>query len=179
MDLYDKVRTNQSKEKVSILEDINFELELIRKDEINVVYILQLLAKLKGESDNNKDSLKKAIESYISNEVTLRSKRELIEKFLGENLLNVEDEDNVEEAFYKFVESERVREIDELSTSENLDSEKLELLIKDYLFTEKEPLTKDVIDLMKQRPNLKERKNAAERITAKIKKYVETFINGL
>lgn len=179
LDLYDKVRTNQSKEKVSILEDINFELELIRKDEINVAYILQLLSKLKGESDNNKDSLKKAIESYISNEVTLRSKRELIEKFLGENLLNVDDEDNVEEAFYKFVESERVREITELSASENLDSDKLELLIKDYLFTEKEPLTKDVIDLMKQRPNLKERKNAAERITAKIKKYVETFINGL
>lgn len=179
LDLYDKVRTNQSKEKVSILEDINFELELIRKDEINVAYILQLLAKLKGESDDNKDSLKKAIESYISNEVTLRSKRELIEKFLEDNLLSVDDEDNVEDAFYNFVESERVREIDELSTSENLDSEKLELLIKDYLFTEKEPLTKDVIDLMKQRPSLKERKNAAERITSKIKKYVETFINGL
>lgn len=179
LDLYDKVRTNQSKEKVSILEDINFELELIRKDEINVAYILQLLAKLKGESEDNKDSLRKAIESYISNEVTLRSKRELIEKFLEGNLLNIDDEDNVEEDFYKFVESERVREIDELSTSENLDSEKLELLIKDYLFTEKEPLTKDVIDLMKQRPSLKERKNAAERITAKIKKYVETFINGL
>lgn len=179
LDLYDKARTNQAKEKVSILEDINFELELIRKDEINVAYILQLLAKLKGESEENKDSLKKNIESYISNEVTLRNKRELIEKFLKNDLLNVDDEDNVEEAFYKFVESERIREIDELSTSENLDSEKLELLIKDYLFTEKEPLTKDVIDLMKQRPNLKERKNAAERITTKIKKYVETFINGL
>ena len=50
---------------------------------------------------------------------------------------------------------------------------------KDYLFTEKVPLTKDVVGVMKKQPNLKERKTVAQKITAEIKKYVDTFINGL
>ena len=47
LDLWDKVKTNHQKEKVSILEDVDFELELIHRDEINVAYILKLLAHLK------------------------------------------------------------------------------------------------------------------------------------
>ena len=39
---------NHAKEKVSILEDVDFELELIHRDEINVAYIIRLLIKLKA-----------------------------------------------------------------------------------------------------------------------------------
>jgi type I restriction enzyme R subunit len=45
LDLYDKVKREHQKEKVSILEDVDFELELIHRDEINVAYIIQLLIK--------------------------------------------------------------------------------------------------------------------------------------
>jgi type I restriction enzyme R subunit len=48
LDLYDKVKSNHQKEKVSILEDVDFELELIHRDEVNVNYIIQLLIKLKA-----------------------------------------------------------------------------------------------------------------------------------
>jgi type I restriction enzyme R subunit len=41
LDLYDKVKSDHQKEKVSILEDVDFELELIHRDEINVNYIIQ------------------------------------------------------------------------------------------------------------------------------------------
>ena len=179
LDLYDKVKPGSPSEKVSILEDVDFELELIHHDEINVAYILQLLVKLKGESEENKEELKRSIESFLSMEVGLRSKRELIEKFMSENLLRIENEDHIENDFYSFVDAKRVEAIQSLSQSENLDAEKLELMIKDYLFTEKEPLTKDVIGLMNQHPALKERKTVAERIILKIKSYVETFIDGL
>ncbi len=47
LDLYDKVKLNQSTDKVSILQDVDFELEMIYRNEINVAYILNLLAKLK------------------------------------------------------------------------------------------------------------------------------------
>ena len=40
LDLYDKVKRGHEKEKVSILEDVDFELELIHRDEINVTYII-------------------------------------------------------------------------------------------------------------------------------------------
>ena len=50
LDLYDKVKSDHQKEKVSILEDVDFELELIHRDEINVYYIIQLLIKLKSKT---------------------------------------------------------------------------------------------------------------------------------
>lgn len=41
LDLYEEVKHDDRKEKVSILEDVDFELELIHRDEINVTYIIQ------------------------------------------------------------------------------------------------------------------------------------------
>jgi type I restriction enzyme R subunit len=49
LDLYEKVKRDNEKQKTSILDDIDFELELIHRDQINVAYILKLLAQLKGE----------------------------------------------------------------------------------------------------------------------------------
>jgi len=45
LDIYEHSRKED--EGVSIVEEVDFELELIHKDEINVAYILQLLANLK------------------------------------------------------------------------------------------------------------------------------------
>ena len=43
LDLYDKVKNDHTKQKTSILDDIDFELELIHRDEINVAYINTVL----------------------------------------------------------------------------------------------------------------------------------------
>lgn len=59
LDLYDKAKSHNQKEKVSILEDIDFELELIHRDEINVAYILKLLAKLKDATPEEQEKQKK------------------------------------------------------------------------------------------------------------------------
>jgi len=58
LDLYDKSRSAHQKEKVSILQDIDFELELIHRDEINVAYILKLLAKLKDATTEEQEQQK-------------------------------------------------------------------------------------------------------------------------
>ena len=50
LDLYDKTKSDNAKELVSILDDIDFELELIHRDEVNVSYIMKLLAQLKEET---------------------------------------------------------------------------------------------------------------------------------
>jgi type I restriction enzyme R subunit len=41
--LYNNVRVVQPKDKVSVLNDVNFQLELIHRDTVNVGYILNLL----------------------------------------------------------------------------------------------------------------------------------------
>ena len=46
LDIYDKYKHGTGIEKVSILDDVDFELELIHRDEINVAYILNLLRNL-------------------------------------------------------------------------------------------------------------------------------------
>lgn len=178
LDLYDKSKNQSQKEKVSILNDIDFEIELIHRDEINVSYILKLLAKLKDSTIDEQEKQKKAILDAISGENHLRSKRELIEKFIQENLPNIEDSNDIADEFYTFWNDERKQALEALTEEENLDFEKIQKLIGDYLFTEKEPLRDTLIEAMNYRPNLKERKNIAERISDKIRKYIETFIEG-
>lgn len=179
LDLYDKAKSHTQKEKVSILEDIDFELELIHRDEINVAYILKLLAKLKDASQEEQDRQKQAIVDLISGDTQLRSKRELIERFISENLPDIEDSDDIPEAFETYWAKERLEALDKISSEESLDKNKLQEVIGDFLFTEKKPLRDDIIGLMKKRPSLKERATIAERITTKILGFVETFISGI
>ena len=95
LDLYDKVKSNNQKEKVSILEDVDFELELIHRDEINVAYIIQLLIKLKSKVRADVAQTEKEIFNLLNTEAHLRSKRELIEKFIQANLPTIKDTDDI------------------------------------------------------------------------------------
>ena len=74
------------KQKTSILNDVDFEVELIHRDQINVAYIIKLLAKLKQAKSTEAQKQRKAIMDLLGGDVELRSKRELIEKFIAENL---------------------------------------------------------------------------------------------
>ena len=179
LDLYDKTRPGNALEKVSILGDIDFELELIHRDDINVTYILKLLAKLKDASPEEQEKQKQALIEIVAGDAQLRSKRELIEKFIQENLPQISDSDDIPEAFEMYWNEERKVALKKLSEEENLDPEQLQEVIGQYLFTEKKPLRDDVIGLMKERPALKERSTVAERVTDKILRFVETFISGL
>lgn len=178
LDLYDRHK-GDPKEKVSIINDIDFELELIHRDEINVSYILNLLSTLKNSPVDEHEKQKKKIIEIISGQSDLRSKRELIEKFIDENLPHIEDSDNIPEEFEKFWDKERSEYIDRLVDEEKLDKGKLEKVIGDYLFTEKEPLRDDLIDMLDKRPSLKERSSTSERLKNKIIDFVETYITGV
>ena len=180
LDLYDKVKSNHQKEKVSILEDVDFELELIHRDEINVAYIIQLLIKLKSQTQKDTTKAEKEIFNLLSTEVTLRSKRELIEKFILENLPIICDPDNITPAFEQFWNEEQQKEFSKIVQEENLSAEKTEKLIEDYLFAEREPLRDEVLELIEgEKPSLLQRKKLGDRILKRIVDFVETFINGM
>ena len=182
LDLYDKVKKEDDKglKKVSILDDINFELELIQRDEINVTYILGLLAKLRGTSNEEEQKkLRKSLLDSITNTPGMRSKRELIEKFINENLIQVTEDDDIEKHFFEFWDKEKLSSLHALSSSENLDEDKLQELIGNFLYTGHEPLRDDLIATMNDRPALKDRKSRAERVLEKIKNYIEKFIEGI
>jgi len=180
LDLWQKVKTDHSKEKVSILDDVDFELELIHRDEINVTYILKLLADLKGASDKDQEAKKKEVVDLLTGEANLRSKRELIEKFIAENLPVIDDADDIPEAFEKYWSKEQQKAFDSLVKDENLSPEKTQKLIEQYLFAEREPLSDELIELRnEEKPKIRERKSVASRLLSKVVNFVETFINGM
>jgi len=179
LDLYDKVKSNHQKEKVSILEDVDFELELIHRDEINVAYIIQLLIKLKSNVQKDVSQAENEIFNLLNTEANLRSKRELVEKFILENLPALEDAGNLPEAFDKFWNEEQQIAFNKLVKEENLSAIKTEKIIEDYLFAEREPLRDEVLELIEgNKPTVLERKKTGDRILNKILSFVETFING-
>lgn len=180
LDLHDKVKNNHQKEKVSILEDVDFELELIHKDEINVAYIIQLLIKLKSKVQKDTTQTEKEIFNLLNTDAQLRSKRELIEKFIQENLPQLENTDDINEEFEKFWSKEQVLSFEKLIREENLSEERTENLIEDYLFGEREPMRDEVLALIEgEPPTLLERKKISDRILSKLMAFVETFINNM
>ncbi len=179
LDLYDKVRTNRLKEKVSILDDVDFELELIHRDEINVAYILKLLAKMKDAKKSEQEKQKNQIIELLGGEAKLRSKRELIEKFIEENLPLIEDSDDIPDAFETFWNEEQSEAFMQICKDENINSDKLQSVIGDYLFSQRKPMRDDVLGMLTIQPKLRERKSIAERVIHKIVDYVETFVAGM
>jgi type I restriction enzyme R subunit len=89
LDIHDQTRRRGENETASIINDIDFELELIRQDKINVAYILQLLTDAGGASTatRERDQRISDILDIVSSEPSLRSKRELIEKFIQQGEL--------------------------------------------------------------------------------------------
>ncbi len=180
VDLWQKVKNDRQKEKVSILEDVDFELELIHRDEINVAYIIQLLIKLKSQTKKDTTSAENEVFNLLSTEANLRSKRELIEKFILENLPLITDPDKITPAFEQFWNEQQQLEFSKIVREENLSAEKTEKLIEDYLFAEREPLRDEVLELIEgEKPSLLQRKKLGDRILKRVMDFVETFMNGM
>ena len=180
LDLYGKVKGEREKEKVSILVDVDFELELIHRDEINVAYIIQLLIKLKSQKQKDTSKAEQEIFNLLNNEITLRSKRELIEKFILENLPVIENSDEVPEAFDTYWNKEQEEAFSKLVTEENLSAGKTEKLIENYLFAERQPLRDEVLELIDgDKPSVLHRKKLGDRILKRLMDFVETFMNGM
>lgn len=180
LDLYDKVKSDRQKEKVSILEDVDFELELIHRDEINVAYIIHLLIKLKSKTQKDVSQTEKEIFNLLNTEAHLRSKRELIELFIKANLPAIEDTDDIPQEFEKFWNAEQQKAFNQLINDEKLSAEKTQSLIEDYLYAEREPLRDEILGLLAgEQPTLLERKKTGDRILKKILKFVDTFVNGI
>jgi type I restriction enzyme R subunit len=168
LDLYDKVKNDTQKHKTSILDDIDFELELIHRDQINVAYILQLLAQLKESKTADAAAQKKAIIDMLSGDLELRSKRELIEKFIEENLPYISDVDAIQDEFERFWHEEKILALSKMCEEENLDQKQFKALIESYTSYGREPLRDDIFKCLDNRPSILKAREIGERILDKM-----------
>jgi type I restriction enzyme R subunit len=179
LDLHEKVdKQKQSGEKSSALEDIDFELSLIHRDDINVAYILELLQKFKQDDSEDSEKQGKKIDDLLTGEMQLRSKRELFKKFINENLPKLKPA-QVMKAFTKFWTVQKQKALDELCKEENLSPDKIQKLLNNYLFTNQLPRNEEIISALNFRPRALQRKPIRERVRDKIKTFIDTFIEGM
>lgn len=178
-DLYDRHR--QPKEDAQDeLNTIDFELELIQHDEINVAYILRLLGEIKDEEatygrSTSTDERLGEVMKLLGSEIQLRGKRELIERFITDYMPSLSPEQSIEQTFAAYWQQQRRLAIHQLCQEEQLDKAKFYRLVDEYAFTAKPPLREQFFDALQYKPKLLERKKVYERLQAKFVELIETF----
>ncbi|MGQ4004786.1 type I restriction endonuclease subunit R [Francisellaceae bacterium CB300] len=177
-DLADYVKSisnDNNSAKVSILKDVAFDLELIQRDEITLGYILQLLAKSSeyATQQEQKEKTDKILKD-VDNTPNLRSKKELIRKFIANSMQGL-NADSIEDGFEAFMEIERQKEVSKLCKDEKLDSDALKTLIDNFLYEERKPRNQEIIEVLQTKPKILDRKSIVDRVFDKIQSLVDKF----
>lgn len=127
----------KDKEKVSVINDIDFEIELMQTDRINVDYILELLRNTNFENKNERDAaVRRAIKEV--NEASsdeMRLKRDLLLEFLKGVAPTLTNDDSIDQKYRDFESERRKHEIQAMSQQLQVGEDKLEYFMKEYEFT--------------------------------------------
>jgi len=115
----------------------------------------------------------------LGGDITLRSKRELIEKFIEENLPHIHDADKIEDEFEQYWQDQKVQALHKLCEEVNLDEKQFNALIESYIYNGQEPIRDDVFKCLDNRPSILQARSIGERIIIKMRAFVETFIEGM
>ncbi len=177
LDIYEERKNNEVGVE-SILDQIDFELELTVRDIINFDYIILLIAGLKNiTSDALREKKTEEILRIFDRDVKLRKKKDLIKKFIEENLPKIPKAENVEKAFGEFWTSERSEILKEIAKKEKIPVEELEKLVGRYLYENRLPHDQDIIDSIPepQQPGIMKRRSVVDKIKKAIKSVVEIF----
>ena len=123
-DIREWIRTqkdNEDKNSSTIdWNDVVFEVDLLKSQEINLDYILELIFE-HNKKTKDKSELVEEIRRVIRASVGNRAKESLIVDFINQaNLDKIKDKASIIDTFYKFAQAEQQREADELINSENL-----------------------------------------------------------
>ena len=145
--------TSEKEDAESILQDIDFELELVHRDIINVMYILALLQDLKPESSSYPKDRKAVLDTMDSNP-ELRSKIALIDNFIKLHIDGRQSNDlpaDMESDLDKYIATQKAIAIEQVATEEGIDSTLLHEYISEYeyLGKPKNEIIKRAIDPLK------------------------------
>ncbi len=171
-DLYEEYKS-KTEEEESIKEDIIFEMELVKQVEVNIDYILMLVAKYHDSNCEDKEILG-SIDKAIKSSLALRSKKELIDKFISKINANT----NVYSDWAKFVREQKEIDLENLINEENLNEEATRKFL-DNSFRDGEVKTTGT-DIEKILPPMRRfgggnRAEKKQTIIDKIKKFFEKY----
>ena len=127
--LWEKHRKSEKKEKESILDDVVFEIELVKQVEVNIDYILMLVMKWREAKAAGTEHVSQVvdIENAIDSSPTLRNKRDLIMDFVD----SISVGDDVGDDWREFIAKRREAELDELIAEESLKADETRGFVTD------------------------------------------------
>ena len=167
------------------LEDIDFCLELLHSDIINVAYILELIAELDPYSNDYSEKRQHIIDTMIK-DAGMRGKAKLIDGFIRKNV--DEDKENfmsgrskadgtseLEERLNQYIVSERNKAVKDLSDDEQIPTEVLNLYIKEYDYLQKEQPEIIQKALKEKHLGLIKTRKSLTRIMERLRNIIRTF----
>ena len=167
------------------LGDIDFCLELLHSDIINVAYILELIADLNPYSEDYTEKRRHIIDTMIK-DAELRSKAKLIDGFIQKNV--DDDRDNfmarkqkadgtsdLEERLNNYIVTERNNAVNTLAKDEDLDASVLNHYLSEYDYLQKEQPEIIQEALKEKHLGLIKKRKALTRILDRLRSIVRTF----
>ena len=170
-------RTEKCEDEQIDFSDVEFQIDLLKTDEINLDYILALILE-KSKENEDVESLKTEIRRVIRSSIGTRAKEELIMNFINSTRLSeLKNTDDVLESFYKFARKEKENKIISLVEEEKLkeDSKRFieKAIGKGYVEYAGDELDR-IMPPTSRRQGAREKKK--ESVLEKIRKIVEIFV---
>ncbi len=130
-------RHKADREIVSVLNDVDFCIELMESDRINVAYIMNLIRNIHFDNAKQKDYDIKHIKEELdrTDNPQLLRKVEILQAFLDNVVNNLSSADEIDAAYNDFENSEKQKEIVAFATEEDLDATMLTEIISEYEFS--------------------------------------------
>ena len=176
LDLNEKYRHHTEGDVVDINDDLTFEIELIKQVEINIDYILDLIAKKYGKDKvANGPTLEELLSKAIGSSPALRNKRDLIDAFVK----RYSPDKEVGKQWAAFVHEQAQQQLDEIITTENLKREQAVAFVRKAFQTgevemQGTAITQCLPPLPLFSPN-NEREQTKARVLAKLCAYFDRF----
>lgn len=134
--IYESVK-RQEEQKTSILADIDFGIELMNSDKINVSYIMNLIREI---NLSDKDKKTRDIQNVITeldkaDNEDLRLKVDLLKEFLNQVVPQLNENDDIDSAYEEFEEIKREEEVDNFANEIGLNRYKIKDYISEYEYS--------------------------------------------
>ena len=125
IDIHDEIRPDEKAEKENINDDIVFEMELIKQVDINIDYILMLVAKYHDSNCQDAEILVD-IKKAIGGSIELRSKKQLIEDFIAQ----INTSTDIQKDWQSYIAKKREEELTAIIAEQKLKPEETKTFIE-------------------------------------------------
>lgn len=130
-------KTKIDREVVSVLDDVDFCIELLETNRINVAYIMNLIRNITFENGKPRYEDIEHIKTELnrSDNMQLHKKIDILKAFLDEVVMGLDGTQDIDAEYDEFENKQKQAEIESFAESENVDVKMLNDFISEYAFS--------------------------------------------